>query len=72
MIAVMQAASRVRANATQTTFAMAPALYTELQEVCVGVVAECAAIPPLPGAVWSATTSGLASSAAIRAGRETD
>ena len=40
------ASRHVRARATATAFAMAPGLYSELQEVCTGVVAEFAAVPP--------------------------
>jgi hypothetical protein len=70
MVGVMTAAHRVRANAGQTTFALVPAVYRELQAVCAEVVAEVATVPILPAAVWSAPTSGLASTAAIRAGHE--
>jgi hypothetical protein len=70
MVGVMQASQRVQANATQTAFALVPAVYRELQGVCAEVVAEVAAVPTLPAGVWSAATSGLASTAAIRAGRE--
>jgi hypothetical protein len=69
---VMQAAAQVRGNATATTFAMATGLYGELQAVCREVVAECAAVPQLPREIWSATSTGQASTLAIRAGREAD
>lgn len=71
MLGVMQVFHQVRGNATQTTFAMAPGLYRELQDVAHGVVAECAAVPALPAAIWAATSGGEAA-AAVRANREAD
>jgi hypothetical protein len=69
MVGVMQASHRATANASQTVFAMAGGLYQELQRVCAEVVAEVAAVPALPRAVWAA--AGIeAPSVAIRAGCE--
>jgi hypothetical protein len=51
---------------------MAPGLYRELQDVAHGVVAECAAVPALPAAIWAATSGGEAAAAAVRANREAD
>jgi hypothetical protein len=72
MIGVMQAVHQIRGNATATAFAMATGLHAELQGVCRVVVAEAAAVAPLPQEVWSATSTGQASTLAIRAGREAD
>jgi hypothetical protein len=72
MLGVMQACHQVRGNATATTFAMAPGLHAELAEVCREIVAECAAVPTLPAAIWSATSGGEASTLAVRANREAD
>jgi hypothetical protein len=70
MHGVMQAGHRVQANATLTTFGMAHDLHRQLTQVCAGIVAQVAAVPALPTAVWTATTSGQASTMAIRAGHE--
>jgi hypothetical protein len=70
MIGMMQASAQVRSNALATAFAMATGLYSQLQEVCREIVAEAAAVPPLPREVTSAATSGQASTLAIRAGME--
>jgi hypothetical protein len=72
MFGLMQAAQMVRGNATQTVFAMAPGLHTELQKVCRVVVEETASVPALPADVWSAPSSGGAAQLAIVAGREAD
>jgi hypothetical protein len=72
MIGMMQAAAQVRAGATQTTFAMVPALDRELAEACRAVVDEAASMPALPAAVWSATSTGQASAVAVEFGREAD
>jgi hypothetical protein len=70
MQGMMAAVHRVQGNATATTFAMADSLYAKLQAVCREVVGEIAAVPPLPREGWSATTTGQASTLAIRANRE--
>jgi len=72
MIGMMQASAQVRSNALATAFAMATGLYSQPQEVRREVVAETAAVPELPREVWSAASSGQASTVAIRAGREAD
>jgi hypothetical protein len=69
MVGVMQASQRVQANATQVVFGQVGELYRQLQEACAEVVAQVADVPVLPNTVWSAGTSGMASTAAIRAGR---
>jgi hypothetical protein len=70
MVGVMTAALRVRANAGQMTFGLVPDLYRQLSVACAEVVDQVGKVPALPAAVWSAPTSGLASTAAIRAGHE--
>jgi hypothetical protein len=72
MIGVMQAAARIRSNATQVTFALVPSLYAVLQKACADVVAQAANVPVLPNGVWAAPTTGEASTLAIRAGLETE
>ena len=72
MIGMMQASAQVRSSALATAFAMATGLYSQPQEVRREVVAETAAVPELPREVWSAASSGQASTVAIRAGREAD
>ena len=42
---MMQAAARIRSNATQVTFALVPSLYAELQKACADVVAQAADVP---------------------------
>ena len=66
---LMEAARQKQANATSMTFGMVDALYAELQAACAEVVAQVGQVPTLPHTVWSAATSGVASTAAIRAGR---
>jgi hypothetical protein len=72
MIGVMQVAEQVRGNATATTFALATGLYSQLQDVCRDVVEQTAAVASLPREVWSARSSGEASTVAVRANREAD
>jgi hypothetical protein len=72
MAGLWHAAAQIRSNATQTTFAQAAGLFGELAGVCREVVAEAAAVAPLPQPVWSAPTTGEAVAAAVRAGRESD
>ena len=70
MLGAMGAAGRTQANATQVVFGMAPGIYAELQQACEQVVGEVAAVAQLPNPVWTAATSGLASTVAIRGGHE--
>jgi hypothetical protein len=72
MLGVMQASMQVRANATQTCFALAPGLYAKLAELCRGIVAEVAEVPAFPADIWAAPTTATASELAMRSGRETD
>jgi hypothetical protein len=67
---VMTEGHQRQQNATQTTFAMVHGLFKELQSVCAGVVAEVTAVPVLPREVWSAATTGQASTLAVRGRHE--
>ena len=55
---MMQAAARIRSNATQVTFALVPSLYAVLQKACADVVAQAANVPVLPNACRAAPTTG--------------
>jgi hypothetical protein len=70
LVGIWNAGHRLRSNAQQMVFGMAHGLHAELQRVCAQVVAEVAAVPALPQGVWTAATSGQASTLAIRAGLE--
>jgi hypothetical protein len=70
MAGLMNAVQRTNANAVQVAMAEASGIYQRLQGICADVVAEIAAVPPLPARVWSAATSGQAGEAAIQAGHE--
>jgi hypothetical protein len=65
----MRASQRAGANAVATAFGLMHAIYDELQRQAAAVVAEVERIEPLPAAVWNATSTGQASTLAIRGGR---